>query len=606
MENDELDLVIALLKNEKKDNDTKKGIIIDSFNKNNSKTQQNNNILPLLPLIPNINNNQFNSKIPKLNKNEKAPNISKPQISFKKFKDLPGLGSARQENMHQNHFIIPSNIFKNLNNTNSNLNFSLQNTQTPQRNIRTSPSPQPINLKIRYLNFRPYVDIQRIVNEENTKNSEISNDKLKLTAPKYYFKMLGNECPLVKNLLEDNGFVQCSFSSNEFSILWSSGHIKLSIYSDLTKWQRLNHFPRSNELTRKDLLYKNVSKLVCSFPSNKFNFIPTSFILPNEHKFLEDEMAKDEKALWIVKPVAMSQGRGIFLTNKIGDIPSGYNMIACKYISNPYLINNKKFDLRVYVFVSSIKPLRIYRYREGLVRFASDNYSSDINDRCSHLTNYAVNKNNKNYIKNNDPEETDFSTSKWNFSGLKQYFEQKGINYNAIFDKIDDIIIKTFISCEHSLLNALEKNCSNNNNCFELFGFDILLDSNLTPWLIEVNLSPNLHYDAPIDLKIKGEMIAEIFDIIRIVPYDLRTDNFGEGFYIGNCIKNIKELKKIKINRETREMIWDTNEEYKRIEMFKRIFPTNRYFEYRKLFDKEREINLILGMIEFEKSKTLK
>ena len=57
-----------------------------------------------------------------------------------------------------------------------------------------------------------------------------------------------------------------------------------------------------------------------------------------------------------------------------------------------------------------------------------------------------MNKNNKNYIKNNDPEETDFSTSKWNFSGLRQYFEQKGINYNVIFDKIDDIIIKTFIS----------------------------------------------------------------------------------------------------------------------------------------------------------------
>ena len=110
MENDELDLVIALLKNEKKDNDTKKGIIIDSFNKNNSKTQQNNNILPILPFIPNINNNQFNSKLPKLTKNEKTSNLSKPQISFKKFKDLPGLGSARQENIHQNHFIIQTQI----------------------------------------------------------------------------------------------------------------------------------------------------------------------------------------------------------------------------------------------------------------------------------------------------------------------------------------------------------------------------------------------------------------------------------------------------------------------------------------------------------------
>ena len=66
---------------------------------------------------------------------------------------------------------------------------------------------------------------------------------------------------------------------------------------------------------------------------------------------------------------------------------------------------------------------------------------------------------------------------------------------------------------------------SYNNNCFELFGFDILLDSFLTPWLMEVNLSLNLHYDAPIDLKIKGEMISEIFDIMRILPYDLRNDN---------------------------------------------------------------------------------
>jgi tubulin polyglutamylase TTLL5 len=52
------------------------------------------------------------------------------------------------------------------------------------------------------------------------------------------------------------------------------------------------------------------------------------------------------------------------------------------------------------------------------------------------------------------------------------------------------------------------------NSCFELYGFDILLDSSLNPWLIEVNLSPNLHCDSPLDLKIKGELIAEIFDII--------------------------------------------------------------------------------------------
>lgn len=51
------------------------------------------------------------------------------------------------------------------------------------------------------------------------------------------------------------------------------------------------------------------------------------------------------------------------------------------------------------------------------------------------------------------------------------------------------------------------------NSCFELFGFDILIDSNLNPWLLEVNLSPSLGCDSPLDQKIKGELICEIFDM---------------------------------------------------------------------------------------------
>jgi tubulin polyglutamylase TTLL4 len=50
-------------------------------------------------------------------------------------------------------------------------------------------------------------------------------------------------------------------------------------------------------------------------------------------------------------------------------------------------------------------------------------------------------------------------------------------------------------------------------NCFELFGFDVLLDSNLQPWLMEVNFSPSLHIESPLDVKIKGELIAECFDL---------------------------------------------------------------------------------------------
>jgi hypothetical protein len=165
---------------------------------------------------------------------------------------------------------------------------------------------------IRYLDFRPYVD--SIENPPNT--------------PKdcgYYFKMVGTECPLIRNLLYDNGLLDISLvntSNKEFSLLWSSGSIKGSVYQNLKKFQKVNHFPRSVELTRKDLLYINISKLQVNFPHflKSLSFIPQSFLIPNEYKFLEDEMNKDKSAVWIVKPVSSSQGRGIFVTNTIQEV----------------------------------------------------------------------------------------------------------------------------------------------------------------------------------------------------------------------------------------------------------------------------------------------
>lgn len=74
-------------------------------------------------------------------------------------------------------------------------------------------------------------------------------------------------------------------------------------------------------MTRKDLMYRQISKLREIHGSHHFSFIPKTFILPNEIVFLKDEMKKDSKKLWIVKPAASSQGRGIIVTNKLDDIP---------------------------------------------------------------------------------------------------------------------------------------------------------------------------------------------------------------------------------------------------------------------------------------------
>ena len=562
---------------------------------------------------------------------------NKPNLNIGKFSNATRTASLLRENKW----------FNRGNNFNNNYNNSFFKKNT--KNIKSIKNQKNFNnnifmnrliskIKIRYLNFRPYIDLpNNIFNsnaskfEENFKNiNDMDNNSETLSvttynnnnnisqsnfssingnAPSknYYFKLIGNECLLVKKLLEDNGFIQAK-SNEPWTIAWSSGHIKLNSYEKLSRYQKMNHFPRSNELTRKDLLYKNLSKLKELFPGTKFDFLPESYILPNEYTFLKDKMDKNPNQFWIVKPVASSQGRGIFLTQSINDIPSNHQTIVSRYIINPFLINNKKFDLRIYAFVTSIVPLRIYRFKEGLTRFSANNYNLDVNDRCAHLTNYAVNKNNKNYVQNESPFDVDYNSSKWTLTSLQQYLEEHNINSELVFSKIDDIIIKTFISSENNLINAISKYCAYQENCFELYGFDILLDENLNCWLMEVNLSPNLHFDAAIDLKIKGEMIAEIFDLIRIVPYDIRNEIYENSGKFGSISKylNYKEFKDIKITNEIKQEIWDTEEELARVKQFKRIFPTVNYPLYQKFFDKERCINYILYIIEAYKNGILK
>ena len=88
--------------------------------------------------------------------------------------------------------------------------------------------------------------------------------------------------------------------------------------------------------------------------------------------------------------------------------------------------------MRIYVLITSLLPLRIYIYDEGLVRFATEKYylgQPFKRDRFMHLTNYAVNKHSKNFIQNIDLL-SDCEGSKWSLSGLKKYLESIVISNN--------------------------------------------------------------------------------------------------------------------------------------------------------------------------------
>ena len=82
------------------------------------------------------------------------------------------------------------------------------------------------------------------------------------------------------------------------------------------------------------------------------------------------------------------------------------------------------------------------------------------------------------------------------------------------FQNIEDVIIKSIISVEFPVNSACKMFVPHRRNCFELYGFDILIDSDLKPWLLEVNLSPSLNCDTVIDMKIKSALICDLLNLV--------------------------------------------------------------------------------------------
>lgn len=159
-----------------------------------------------------------------------------------------------------------------------------------------------------------------------------------------------------------------------WNILWS-GPIKGDFLRDFTKYQKVNHFPDSCQIGRKDYMWKNIKRLK-RVHGNEFDFCPETYLLPDDYKkWMQDRENEGWTSYWIMKPNAASCGRGIKILapKQAPQKKNGY--LACKYVSNPHLIDGFKYDLRVYVLVSSFDPLKVYVYDEGLARFATEKYT---------------------------------------------------------------------------------------------------------------------------------------------------------------------------------------------------------------------------------------
>lgn len=99
---------------------------------------------------------------------------------------------------------------------------------------------------------------------------------------------------------------------------------------------------------------------------------------------------------------------------------------------------------------------------------------------------------------------------------------------DLLWSRIFDVIIKSIISGEHYVLASMKKNGCHRTNCFEIFGYDILIDSDLKPWLVEVNLSPSLATESPLDVMIKSNLISDTFNLIGVKKFDRRKESMNK------------------------------------------------------------------------------
>lgn len=260
------------------------------------------------------------------------------------------------------------------------------------------------------------------------------------------------------------------------------------------------------------------------------DIVPTTYILPGDYTLFVEEFRRNLNAMWIMKPCGRAQGKGIFLVNKLNQLKKWAtcsklpfqtlslkeSYVISKYLDDPLLIGGKKFDLRIYVLLTSYRPMKAWLFRTGFARFCHEKYTADITELDNmmiHLTNVAIQKQAEEY--------NEKVGGKWSTENLKFYLEMthgKTLT-DKCFDDIHNIIRVSLKSVQSVMIN--------DKHCFEVYGYDILIDNALKSWLIEVNSSPSLTSTTEWDRILKMSLINDTFSIV--VPPDWWDETSKHG-----------------------------------------------------------------------------
>lgn len=191
--------------------------------------------------------------------------------------------------------------------------------------------------------------------------------------------------------------------------------------------------------------------------------------------------------------------------------------IIQKYIEDPLLDKGRKFDIRIWVLLTHTKEL--YVFKQGHLKASSELFDIKSNSTFVHLTNYSVQKYNEHFSSFEFGNEISFEEFQ------KELIQQKiytSVNYE-IFPKLCDIILISI----NAIIDKI--NVSERKYCFEIFGYDFMLDSKLNPYLIEVNTNPGLEESSPLINILVPRMIDDAF---RLTIDTLFNDDNIKDSYI--------------------------------------------------------------------------
>ncbi|KAL1523589.1 hypothetical protein AB1Y20_018525 [Prymnesium parvum] len=170
-------------------------------------------------------------------------------------------------------------------------------------------------------------------------------------------------------------------------IYWTDLSVSHDRVRELGPLQKLNHFPDMTVLCHKASSADILKRMRRYFP-REYHFFPKSWSLPRDlgplHKHLSAPVAPGAPAPTVIlKPNKGCQGASISVVRSVAELeavrasePASASWVAQEYIDRPLLVDGFKFDMRIYVLITCIMPLRVYLFQDGIARLCTQKYSS--------------------------------------------------------------------------------------------------------------------------------------------------------------------------------------------------------------------------------------